>query len=94
MILFPLRDFFLLSDGYKITSIISINHWPLKIPFSIIICVMKFDRYIKEKLRVFFFFFFFSSEALEIFLLSEKSSKVKAKSLHEYLTTNIFHFCK
>ena len=57
MILFPLRDFFLLSDGYKITSIISINHWPLKIPFSIIICVMKFDRYIKEKLSVFFFFF-------------------------------------
>ena len=64
MILFPLRDFFLLSDGYKITSIISINNWPLKIPFSIIICVMKFDRYIKEKLSVLFFFFFSSHQRL------------------------------
>ena len=32
MMLFPLTDLFLLSDGYKVTSIISINHWPLKIP--------------------------------------------------------------
>ena len=55
MILFPLRNFFLLSDGYKITSIISINHWPLKIHFSIIICVTKFD--ILKQSSVFFFFF-------------------------------------
>ena len=54
MIFFPLRDFFLLSDGYKITSITGINHWPLKIHFSIIICVMKFDRYIKAKFSAFF----------------------------------------
>ena len=54
MIFFPLRDFFLLSDGYKITSITGINHWPLKIHFSIIICVMKFDRYIKASSVLFF----------------------------------------
>ena len=73
MILFPLRDFFLLSDGYKITSIISINHWPLKIPFSIIICVMKFDRYIKEKLSVFWFFFSFHQRLWRSFYFQRRA---------------------
>lgn len=53
MILFPLRN---LSDGYKITSIISINHWPLMIHFSIIICVVQFD--ILKQSSVFCFVFF------------------------------------
>lgn len=58
MMLFPLRDLFLLSYkiyGYKITSIIRINHWSLKIPFSIKICVMKLIHMLKQSFQWVFF---------------------------------------
>ena len=91
---FPRTDLFLLSDGYKVTSIISINHWPLKIPFSIKNLCHEVDRCIEAKFSVGIFFPFLS-EALEVILLSEKSEYYsKVKSLHEYLQINIFSFCK
>lgn len=58
MMLFLLNDLFLISDGYKVIHIISINHWSFKISFSDNLC-HEVDRYVKTRFSVINFFFLF-----------------------------------